>query len=69
MASHSQDNRHTENTPTMSNLSQQKEEECMYPEIPYILPHEELNNLKIITRDYSQQIGALHLYPLLPLIK
>jgi len=53
MASHSQDNRHTKNTPTTSKSSQHNEKECMYPEIPYILPHEELNNFRRITRAYA----------------
>jgi hypothetical protein len=42
MASHSQDNPHTLSTPEMSK-SPQQEEEHLFPEIPYALPHEELN--------------------------
>jgi hypothetical protein len=42
MASHSQDNPHTLSTPETSN-SPQPEEESFHPEIPYALPHEELN--------------------------
>jgi hypothetical protein len=53
MASHSQDNPHTKNTPTTSNSSQHKEEECMYPEITYILPHGESNKFKVITKSYA----------------
>jgi hypothetical protein len=69
MDSHSQENPHTKNTPTTSNSSQHKEEKCVYPEIPYILPHEELNKFKKITRAYAQQIRESHLAPLIPLRK
>jgi hypothetical protein len=65
MDSHSQDNLHTESTPEMSN-SPQHEEEHLFPEIPYALPHEELNQFKRITRAYTRQIGSLPLAPLLP---
>jgi hypothetical protein len=65
MASHSQDKPHTLSTPKMSN-SPQKVEEHFFPEIPYTLPHEELNQFKIITRAYARQIGALPLAMLLP---
>jgi hypothetical protein len=65
MASHSQDNPHTLSTPEMSN-SPQHEEEHMFPDIPYALPHEELNQFRRITRAYARQIGALPLAPLLP---
>jgi hypothetical protein len=54
MASHSQDNPHTENTPTTSNSSQHEEEERLYSEIPYILPHGELNKFRRITRAYAR---------------
>jgi hypothetical protein len=66
MASHSQDNPHTESTPEMSNSPQHEEVEHLFPEIPYALPHEELNQFRRITRAYAQQIGALPLAPLLP---
>jgi hypothetical protein len=65
MASHSEDNPHTESTPKTSN-SPHHEEENLFPEIPYALPHEELNQFKIITRSYARQIGSLPLAPLLP---
>ena len=60
MASHSQDNPHTLSTLEMSN-SPQQEEEIIFPDIPYALPHEELNQFKRITRGYAQQISALPL--------
>jgi hypothetical protein len=49
----------------MSN-SPQPEEEKLYPDIPYALPHEELNQFRRITRAYARQIGALSLAPILP---
>jgi hypothetical protein len=52
MASHSQDNPHTLSTPEMSN-SPQQEEEHIFPEIHYSLPHKELNQFRIITRAYA----------------
>jgi hypothetical protein len=45
MASHSQDNPHTLSTLEMSN-SPQQEEEHLFLEIPYALPHGELNQFK-----------------------
>jgi hypothetical protein len=65
MASHSQDNPHTLSTPKMSNSPQHKEYHFLL-EIPYDLPHKELNQFRRITRDYAQQIRALPLSPLLP---
>jgi hypothetical protein len=65
MASHSQDNPHTLSTPEMSN-SPQPEEEPFHPEIPYALPHEEVNQFRRITRAYARQIGVLSLAPILP---
>jgi hypothetical protein len=65
MASHSQDNPHTLSTHEMSN-SPQQEEENSFLEIPYALPHEELNQFIRITRDYARHIGALPLALLLP---
>jgi len=65
MASHSQDKPHTSSTPEMSN-SPQQEEEHIFHEISYTLPHEELNQFKIITRAYTRQIGSLPLSLLLP---
>jgi hypothetical protein len=50
----------------MSNSPQHEEEEHLFPEIPYSLPHEELNEFIRITRAYARQIGALPLAPLLP---
>jgi hypothetical protein len=65
MASHSQDNPHTLSTPETSN-SPQPEEERLFPDIPYALPHEELNQFRRITRAYTRQIGALSLALILP---
>jgi hypothetical protein len=52
MASHSQDNPHTLSTPEVGN-SPQPEEEQLFPEIPYALPHEELNQFRRLTRAYA----------------
>jgi hypothetical protein len=49
----------------MSN-SPQIVEEHLFPEIPYSLPHEELNQFIRITRAYTRQIIVLPLAPLLP---
>ena len=38
----------------------------MFPDIPYSLPHEELNQFRRITRAYAQQIGVFPLALLLP---
>ena len=65
MASHSQDNPHTLSTPETSNSPHPKEEP-LYLDIPYALPHEELNQFRRITRAYDLQIGALSLAPILP---
>jgi hypothetical protein len=65
MASPSQDNPHTLSIPEMDN-SPQPEEEPFHPEIPYALPHEEVNQFRRITRAYARQIGALSLAPILP---
>jgi hypothetical protein len=65
MASHSQDIVHTLSTPETSN-SPQPEEEHLFFEIPYTLPHEELNQFRRITRAYARKIGAFPLAPLLP---
>jgi hypothetical protein len=65
MAIHSQYSPHTLITPETSN-SPQQEEENLFPEIPYALPHEELNQFRRITRAYARQIGALPLDLLLP---
>jgi hypothetical protein len=68
MASHSQENPHTLSTPETSN-SPQQEEENLFLEIPYALPHEELNQFIRITRYYALKIGALPLALLLPRTK
>jgi hypothetical protein len=65
MASHSQDIPHTLSTLEISN-SLQQEEEHLFPEIPYTLPHKELNEFIRIIRAYVRQIGALPLALLLP---
>jgi hypothetical protein len=66
MASHSQDNPHTKSTPGTSNSPKNEEVESLFPEIPYALPHKELDQFKRITRAYARQIGSLPLAPLLP---
>jgi hypothetical protein len=38
----------------------------MFLDIPYALPHEELNQFRRITRAYPRQISVLPLAPLLP---
>jgi hypothetical protein len=38
----------------------------LFPDIPYALPHEELNQFRRIIRAYAQQIDALSLAPILP---
>ena len=53
MASHSQDSPHTLSTPETSK-SPQQEEEHLFPEIPYTLTHEELNQFRRITRAYAR---------------
>jgi hypothetical protein len=65
MASHSQYNPHTLSTHETSN-SPQHEEEHLFPDIPYTLPHEEFNQFRRITRSYARQIVALPLDMLLP---
>jgi hypothetical protein len=52
MASHSQDNPNTLITPETSNSPQDKEER-MYPDIPYALLQDELNQFRRITRAYA----------------
>jgi hypothetical protein len=68
MASHSQENPHTLSTLEMIN-SLQQEEEHLFPEIPYALPHEELNEFRRIKRAYARQIIALPLASLITHIK
>jgi hypothetical protein len=46
--------------------SPKSEEEPFHPEIPYALPHEEVNQFRRITRAYARQIGVLSLTPILP---
>jgi hypothetical protein len=65
MASHSQDSPHMLSTPEMSNSPQPKEE-SLHLEIPYALPHEEVNQFRRITRAYALQIGTFSLAPILP---
>jgi len=65
MDHHSQDNPNTLSTPEMSNSFQHKEEK-LFPNIPYTLPHEELNQFKRITRAYARHINAFTLALLLP---
>jgi hypothetical protein len=65
MASHSQDIPHTMSTPETSN-SPDHEEECLFPDITYTLPHEELNQFRRIKRPYARQIDVLSLASILP---
>jgi hypothetical protein len=55
MASHPTDNPRLLSTPEMGN-SPKSEEEPFHPEIPYALPHEEVNQFRRITRAYARQI-------------
>jgi hypothetical protein len=57
MASHSTDSPHLLNTPEVGNSPQPKEEP-FHPEIPYALPHEEVNQFWRITRAYARKIDA-----------
>jgi hypothetical protein len=54
MASHPIDNPHLLSTPEVDN-SPHSEEGHLHPEIPYALPHEEVNQFKRITRAYAQK--------------
>jgi hypothetical protein len=49
----------------MSN-SPHPEEEHLFPDISYALPHEELNQFRRITKAYTRHIGAFPLAPILP---
>jgi hypothetical protein len=49
----------------MSN-SPHPEEECLFPDMSYALPNEELNQFRRITRAYARQIDALSLALILP---
>jgi hypothetical protein len=53
MAIHSQYNPYTESTLDTINSPQHEEEEHVFPEIPYALPHEDLNNFRRITKAYA----------------
>jgi hypothetical protein len=65
MASHSQDIPHTLSTREMSNSPYQDKYHLLL-EMPYALPHEDLNQFKRITRSYARKIGALPFALLLP---
>jgi hypothetical protein len=65
MASHSIDNPHTLSAPKEGN-SPQPDEEPFHPEIPYALPHEEVNQFRRIIRAYARQIDVFFLAPILP---
>jgi len=65
MASHSTDNPCLPSTPEADN-SPHSEEGPLHPEIPYALPHEEVNQFRRITRAYARQIDALPFTPILP---
>jgi hypothetical protein len=65
MASHPIDNSPLPITPKEDN-SPHSEEEYPHLEIPYSLPHEEVNQFRRITRAYAQQIDAFPFPPILP---
>jgi hypothetical protein len=65
MVSHSTDKPHTLSTPKAGN-SPQPEEEHFHPEIPYALPHEEVNQFRRIKRAYTRQISVLSSAPIPP---
>jgi hypothetical protein len=52
MASHSHENPHTLSTPKMSDSPQHKGQQ-LFHDIPYGIPHEELNQFIRITRAYA----------------
>jgi hypothetical protein len=64
MANHPTNIPRLQSTPETSNSSK-FEEEPFHPEIPYALPHEEVNQFRRITRAYTRQIDALSLTPIL----
>jgi hypothetical protein len=65
MASHPTDNPPLLSTPEADN-SPHSEEGHLHPEIPYALPHEEVNQFRRITRAYARQIDAFPFTPILP---
>jgi hypothetical protein len=65
MSSHPADNPPLPSTPKEDN-SPHSEEGYLHPEIPYALPHEEVNQFRRITRAYARQIGAFPFTPILP---
>jgi hypothetical protein len=60
----------TDNPPLPSapkvDKSPQSEEGYLHPEIPYTLPHEEVNQFRRITRAYAQKISTFPFTPILP---
>jgi hypothetical protein len=65
MASHPTDNPPLPSTPEVDN-SPHSEEGYLHPEIPYALPHEEVNQFRRITRAYARQIDTFPFTPILP---
>jgi hypothetical protein len=65
MASNPIDNPPLPSTPELDS-SPHSEEGHLHPEIPYALPHEELNQFRRITKAYSQQINTFPFTPILP---
>jgi hypothetical protein len=66
MASPIKDSPNTEGTPTTSESPQVEDGSHLHPEIPYAIPHDEVNAFRRITRAYARQIGALPLALFLP---
>jgi hypothetical protein len=65
MDSHPKDNPRLLSTLEADN-SPHSEEGPIHPEIPYALPHEEVNQFKRITRDNARRIGVFPFTPILP---
>jgi hypothetical protein len=65
MASHPTEILPLPSNPEVDNLPHSKEG-YLHPEIPYALPHEEVNQFRRITRAYAQKIGAFPFTPILP---
>jgi hypothetical protein len=65
MASHPTDNPRLLSTPE-ADSSPHSEGEPFHPEIPYALPHEEVNQFRRITRAYARQIDMFPFTPILP---
>jgi hypothetical protein len=69
MASPSQDIPIIEGTPTTSDSPHVEDDSYLHLDIPYAIPHEEINMFRRITRAYARQIRAFPLVPFLPIRK